>query len=178
MRFPETPIMEPLFRLFRKINLPLGQYQFQDKHGNSTLYYNGINQRRVDASDTASAWEITSVPSPWGEIGWKANVSNVVEPFAKKLIEDYTKTDSKKGWELMMKYDRYSMKAYMAGNRSDTDPEQLDKRGLMPYPMDVVNWCETFDKSSGWYDRALSETVLEDLAFQWDNKPFGWKYIV
>ncbi|KAF9062669.1 hypothetical protein BDP27DRAFT_1368643 [Rhodocollybia butyracea] len=182
MRFPETTIMEPLFRLFRKINLPLGQYQFQDKHGNSTLYYNGLNKRRVGAPDTASDWEIESVPSPWNEIGWKANVNNIVKPFAKKLIEDFNKPIGEDGcddgWTLMMKYDKYSMKAYMAGNQSDTDPDNLDRLRLMPYPMDVVNWCETFDKSSSWYDRALSETVLEDLAFKWDGKPFDWKYII
>ena len=77
----------------------------------------------------------------------------------------------------MMEYDQYSMKSYMAGNRSDTRP-WLDKEGLMPYPMNVVNWCETFDKSSGWYDRALTETVLETLAFSWDGEPIDWKYIV
>ncbi|EUC58754.1 L-amino acid oxidase, partial [Rhizoctonia solani AG-3 Rhs1AP] len=47
-----------------------------------------------------------------------------------------------------------------------------------PLPNDVVNWCETFDKSTGWYDRALSETVLESIAFGWqpgpDPPPVDW----
>ena len=29
----------------------------------------------------------------------------------------------------------------------------------------VVNWLETFDKSTGWYDRGLTETVSETIAF-------------
>jgi hypothetical protein len=29
----------------------------------------------------------------------------------------------------------------------------------------IINWCETFDKSTGWYDRALTEQVSEALAF-------------
>lgn len=33
-------------------------------------------------------------------------------------------------------------------------------------PQDIT-WCETLDKSTGWYDRALTETVIENLAFQW-----------
>ncbi|KAG2125132.1 hypothetical protein DEU56DRAFT_962934 [Suillus clintonianus] len=39
--------------------------------------------------------------------------------------------------------------------------------------VDVVNWCETFDKSTGWYDHVLSETVLEAIAFGWHTGPDG-----
>lgn len=77
----------------------------------------------------------------------------------------------------MMQYDQYSMKAYMTGNRTDTQP-WLDKAGLMPYPTNVVNWCETFDTSSGSYDKALTEAVMDTLAFSWDGKPFAWKHIM
>ena len=179
MRFPKTDVMKPLFDLFDEISLPLGDYQFKDKLGNSTLLYNNVNQKRRtdDEPITPKDFDITGVsPAPWGQLGWKANVDNVVDPFADALIEDF-KTGGTKGWELMMKYDQYSMRAYMAGNRSDTSPD-LDKMKLMPYPLNVINWCETFDKSSGWYDRGLSETVLESLAFTWDKNPIDWKYIV
>lgn len=30
-----------------------------------------------------------------------------------------------------------------------------------------VNWMETFDNSTGAYDRALTEVVLEAVAFGW-----------
>jgi len=34
-----------------------------------------------------------------------------------------------------------------------------------------IHWCETLDKSTGWYDRALTETVIEGLAFNWPITP-------
>lgn len=178
MRFPKTAVMKPVFDLIERIGVETGDYQFKDKLGNSTLYYNNINKKRPAPNTPTKPqdFEITNIPnSPWGELGWEENVDNVVKPFANRLIEDFEKKE-KDGWKLMMDYDKYSMRSYMAGNRTDTAP-WLDKKGLMPYPLDVVNWCETFDKSSGWYDRGLTETVLESLAFSWDGKPIDWKYI-
>ncbi|KIP05274.1 hypothetical protein PHLGIDRAFT_128999 [Phlebiopsis gigantea 11061_1 CR5-6] len=181
MRYPDTPIMKPLFDLFRKIDLKLGEYQFSDIAGNSILYYNNINRKRSVSPITPQDFEITGVPArPWGELGVEANLSNVTRPFADRLIRD-VETGGSEGWELMMRYDQYSMKAYMAGNRSDAHPEDvpdIDAAHLMPYPINVVNWCEAFDTSSSAFDKALTETVLESLAFAWDGSDFAWKYIV
>ncbi|KIP01104.1 hypothetical protein PHLGIDRAFT_123663, partial [Phlebiopsis gigantea 11061_1 CR5-6] len=179
MRFPNTEVMQPLFDLFAKIGLRTGQYLFKDRRGNSALLFNDVQRKRADGPVTPQKFDITGVPpEPYGNLGWEKNVANVVEPFSKRLIHDF-RTKGDRGWEVMMDYDKYSMRAYMAGNRSDKDKyDGLDELNLMPYPLEVVNWCETFDKSSGWYDRALSETVLEALAFSWDGKPIDWKYIV
>ena len=179
MRFPKTEVMQPVFDLFDKIGLKTGEYLFKDRHSNSAMLFNDIQRRRTEDPVTPQKFEITGVPAePYGNLGWAKNVANVVDPFADRLIHDFT-TNGKRGWEIMMEYDQYSMRSYMAGNRSDKDRyDDLDRLNLMPYPLEVVNWCETFDKSSGWYDRALSETVLEALAFSWDGKPIDWKYIV
>ena len=42
---------------------------------------------------------------------------------------------------------------------------RLDGRHLVA--LDDLAWVEAHDKSTGWYDRALSETVLEAIAFGW-----------
>ena len=42
MRFPETPIMEQLFRLFDDLELKKLDFHFEDRHANSTLLYNNI----------------------------------------------------------------------------------------------------------------------------------------
>lgn len=34
-----------------------------------------------------------------------------------------------------------------------------------------VRWCETLDKSTGWYDRGFAETIIESLAFNWPSTP-------
>ncbi|KAL5522354.1 hypothetical protein ACEPAG_8370 [Sanghuangporus baumii] len=143
MRFPKTPLMDPL--------------------QNSTLYYNSVLVQRANHRGNPEDFGISDITGhTWPEL-----VKNVIDPLAKELAKDVTsETDSNAGWKLMMEYDKYSTRAYMAGNRSDARPE-LDKLGLMPYSLEAVSCCETFDKSTAWYDRGLSETVLEALAFTW-----------
>ncbi|EKM51234.1 uncharacterized protein PHACADRAFT_263265, partial [Phanerochaete carnosa HHB-10118-sp] len=52
----------------------------------------------------------------------------------------------------------------MAGDRKDYDAK-LDELNLLPCPLNVVEWCETFTSSTSSYDRALTEIVLDSLAF-------------
>ncbi|KAH9835191.1 FAD/NAD-binding domain-containing protein [Rhodofomes roseus] len=183
MRFPDTPMMKRTFHLFKKLteeaNLSLIDYIFESP--NSTLLYNGKIMKRASSTQDPTAWDVRNIPSQYAQEGWSALVNNVVDPFVKQLAEDI-KRDDKKGWKLMMEYDQYSTRAYMSANRSDTRPE-LDELRLMPYPTPVVDWLEMFDKSSGWYDHALSETVLETLAFNFppsggnEEKQVEWRCI-
>ena len=154
--------MRPLFALFETIGIQTETFYFKDRDGNSALLFNDIPRQRIDGPVTPQDFNITGVPaSPWGDLGWQENMANVIQPFAQKLIKD-AETGGKDGWKLMTKYDQYSVKAYMAANRSDTG-DSLDKQGLLPYPINVVNWCETFATASGTFDKALSESVLENL---------------
>ena len=54
-----------------------------------------------------------------------------------------------------MEFDKYSTRAYMA-------VAYQPKIDIPPRPLstDVINWCETFDKSSGWYDRLVNPSSL------------------
>ncbi|GJE93599.1 FAD-dependent oxidoreductase [Phanerochaete sordida] len=185
MRFPKTPIMAPVFELFERLKLRKLKYYFDDREGNSTLFYNNVLRQRHGGNLVPEDWKIMGIPPRWGARGVHANVSNVVEPFKRRLIED---ADSEKdsantsgnssgapalGWGLMMEYDVYSTKGYMSGRRSDWRPD-LDELKLMPYPLKVVEWCDTFHGSTSSFDRALTETVLDSLAFEYDNEPFEW----
>lgn len=177
MRFPDTPIMKPVFDLFRLLkeheDLELLKYYFKDRYSNSTLFFNDIVRQRSDVPILPKDFRITGVPArPWGELGVDANVSNVVQPFKDRLIED-VETGGSDGWQLMMDYDVWSSRAYMAGTRGDYRP-YLDRLRLMPYLLGVVHWCETFDGSTSSYDGALTENVLDSMAFQYNDKPFDW----
>ncbi|KAL5496076.1 hypothetical protein ACEPAH_3169 [Sanghuangporus vaninii] len=163
MRFPKTPLMNPVFKLFNRLGIwekdKLIPYIFESP--NSMLYYNSVLVQHDKHRGNPEDFGISDITGhTWPEL-----VKNVVDPFAEKLAEDVN-AGGKAGWELLMKYDKYSTRAYMAGNRSDALPE-LDKLGLMPYSLEAVSCCETFDKSTAWYDRGLSETVIETLAFAW-----------
>ncbi|KAF8147675.1 flavin-containing amine oxidoreductase-domain containing protein [Crassisporium funariophilum] len=89
------------------------------------------------------------------------------------MLYNDLKNHTHTGWNLMMRNDVYSTRAYMCFKYIPSasfglPPDHLSTR--------VVNWCETFDKSTGWYDRALTETVLEAIAFgEAGDKDVDWK---
>ncbi|KZT10365.1 amine oxidase [Laetiporus sulphureus 93-53] len=169
MRFPDTPMMARAFKLFEQLKLPKDKYFFEND--NSTLLYNNILQPRRSASSYPKPWDI-KIPESFDNLTWNALVDNAIKPFAKKIAQDF-KNNTNTGWKFMMQYDQYSTRAYMSGNREDTKSE-LDRLNMMPYPISVVNWLETFDKSTGSFDKALSEAVLDSLAFAFPVKDIKW----
>ncbi|EKM51142.1 uncharacterized protein PHACADRAFT_199975 [Phanerochaete carnosa HHB-10118-sp] len=176
MRFPETPVMKPVFDLFKQLKVKTLKYYFEDKLGNSTLFYNDIVKKRTEEKKILPQdFNIYDLEDRWAKLGVEDNMSNVIKPFKDQLIKD-AKEGSDKGWELMMEYDRYSTRGYMSDRRSDYRLD-LDEKKLMPYPVDIVEWCETFDGSSTSFDRALTESVLDNLAFRYDDQPTDWHCI-
>lgn len=176
MRFPQIPVMDRVFRLFDypPLNTPdialkakVKPYYFQAE--DAFLSYNGVTvkQNAVPAGDPFhGASVIQDVDSqPYIDAGAKAIADDVIEPFATRLLEDLA-NGTHSGWDYLMSFDHYSTRAYMSTEYRPSDklPVKLPDKALST---DVVNWVETFDKSTGWYDRALSETVLEAIAFGW-----------
>ena len=177
MRFPEISSMSRVFHLFEYPPLnsngialakKLRPFYFKGAANNDTLFsYNGITvvQNALPAGDPFQAGAVIQDvdPQPYIAAGTKAITDDVIAPFATRLLDDL-KNQTTSGWEYMQKFDKYSTRAYMT-----LAYRPSPKLGLpdAPLPTDVVNWCETFDKSTGWYDRALSETVLEAVAFGW-----------
>jgi len=60
--------------------------------------------------------------------------------------------------KLFSETDKFSMRTYMINGKPGMDPKD-------------VNWCETVEDPTGWYDRSLTQTVIEDLAFDWPVTP-------
>ncbi|KEP46404.1 L-amino acid oxidase [Rhizoctonia solani 123E] len=184
MRFPKTDFMERVFKLFRyppfkgELEKKLQPYYFVAEKKNAFLDYNGVtrlqNQPRLPDPFKAAAVITSENKEKYITVGYEKIVNDVITPFATGIFNDLQKgTD--KGWQKMMAYNKYSTRAYMSIKYSPTPSLGLPE---CPLPDDVVNWCETFDKSTGWYDRALSETVLEAIAFGWqpgpDPSPVKW----
>ncbi|KAG2029886.1 hypothetical protein BDR03DRAFT_936773 [Suillus americanus] len=182
MRFPKISSMQRVFNLFDY--LPLNKdgislktkvklFYFVGGGNNNTLYsYNGVTVRQnaMPPSDPFKAdhviQEVVS-SNPYIAVGVKAIMDDVIGPFATRLLDDL-KTGGTDGWEFMKNFDHYSTRAYMQLKYIPSPSLGLPNKSLST---DVVNWCETFDKSTGWYDRALSETVLEAVAFGWHPGP-------
>jgi len=70
--------------------------------------------------------------------GVDACLAAAYEPYKVALATDITK-----GWELLMKHDGLSTRAFLLE--------------VMKYPWAVVQWMETRDTSTGAYDLAFSE---------------------
>ncbi|KAG1769915.1 hypothetical protein EV702DRAFT_1202695 [Suillus placidus] len=117
-------------------------FYFVGGGNNNTLYsYNGVTVRQnaMPKRDPFKAGQMikdVSNSNPYIAVGVKAIMDDVIGPFATRLLDDLK-----------------------TGGSEELRPV-FDSRSLST---DVINWCGTFDKSTGWYDRALSETVLEPL---------------
>ncbi|KAK2462142.1 hypothetical protein APHAL10511_005840 [Amanita phalloides] len=196
MRFPRIESMRRVFHLFEhceqvnsgdiQLKAKLRPFYFVGAANNGTFYdYNGVNIKQTDAPNPrgntfndADVIQDTS-SAPYLNAGVNNITDDVITPFATRLLDDL-KTGGQDGWNYLMKYDKYSTRAYMALAYQPSD-ELLAKYPQLPrspLPTDVINWCETYDKSTGWYDRALSETVLEAIAFGWQpggqTRPTEW----
>jgi len=138
-------------------------YYYKAKSGGTFLYYNNERYQVPAANPNPPNFNARAmgVESEYIKVGVDNIVGDIVEPFARMIMED-VEQGTDKGWEIMKKNDKYSLRAYMSFKYI---PSINLKLPPMHLTTNVINWCETFDKSTGWYDRALTEQVLEALAF-------------
>ncbi|KAG9122927.1 hypothetical protein FRC07_000492 [Ceratobasidium sp. 392] len=170
MRFPDTDLMKKTFDLFRNtLKLPLQPYSIsQDKN---YMYYNNIRKRKSEVA-TAAAWEDDpfKVCGSLKDEAAKRNPSDIlyeaVKPWLLDLKEAHKIQDpenrDKALWAIFDKVDKYSTRSYLA------------EKG---YSETMINWIETMSFGTGWFDRAFIETVMEELAFQYDkpsSKDLDW----
>ncbi|EFI26657.1 hypothetical protein CC1G_15428 [Coprinopsis cinerea okayama7 len=168
MRFPlprkgEKNPHTRLAKLFELLGLDLLDYIFTTNEGR--LYYDGVYAKIGDTNPSFRAEQL-GVSKCYIDCGYKALCRDIIDPLAKYLLDDMN-TGSDAGWkEFKKKYDRYSTRSYLQFEYKPS--KALQDKFHIPdehLPTAVIDWLETHDKSSGWYDRALSETVLEALAF-------------
>ncbi|KAG9127559.1 hypothetical protein FRC07_012304 [Ceratobasidium sp. 392] len=176
MRFPDTSVMAPTYKLFKELGIPLLDYHMSC--GDTRMYYNNRHFKRSDATGQdfgASISEKGNVPDAWAAIGYAELMKIACRRFVDALKENYDD-----GYEQLMVYDEYSTRAFMAFVKLDeyTNPKTGVTYLEKPlYPTTVINWLETMSFSSGWFDRAFSETILELLAFADGNSQTQWRCV-
>ncbi|KAJ3510580.1 hypothetical protein NLJ89_g4592 [Agrocybe chaxingu] len=171
MRFPlpeqdpfgnyKSGIMQRVGNLFNYLKMQdkLLPYYFKSNGSPGFQYFNGVRARIGDGADFDAP--SLGIADQFIKNGVTAIVDDVVGKFAAGIYEDL-KTGGEEGWQDMMAHDAYSTRAYMAFKYIPSPSLDLPEAH---FSTRVINWCETFDKSTGWYDRALTETVLEAIAF-------------
>ncbi|KIJ44562.1 hypothetical protein M422DRAFT_47293 [Sphaerobolus stellatus SS14] len=127
------------------------------------MFYNDIRERISNVTPMTQTFKASEmgVDSEYSKIGPGPIVDDVLKPFANGIFNDILHNETA-GWERMMAYDQYSTRGYMSLVYTPTDFATLPQT---PLPPPIVNCLELFDKSSEWYDRGFTETVLEPLAF-------------
>ena len=153
MRFPDVPFMKRVFDLARNRNLPVKLIPYimdmppESRH--TFLCYNGHSKRNDASSLTGDPFEVSSyVQELRTPEDAERKVSEVLRPFRDPFrpqadgkapnIADAMK-------KLFEKAAGYSMRTYMSKVHKMKNSE--------------ISWCETLDKSTGWYDRALAESA-------------------
>jgi hypothetical protein len=151
MRFPDTPVMDKTFELFKKLKIKLLPYNLRDDE--NWLVYNDIRYKRKDI--TAKIWSTDpfkvgqsnggTVPDEWAKQDPSELLSRMIQPFIDTLI----KNPEEELKRIIEKYDHYSTRSYLA------------EKG--PYPPAVINWIETMSVGTGWFDRALMSANFPHL---------------
>lgn len=195
MRFPHNKIMDMTFNLFNRVDIGSvdknGQpskklVNYRMDSDNTVMYFNNI---RVTKSDPPQLDPFKfQIPKDYLEYKYKsltgasALFEYAIGPHKAAISKDFVA-----GWKSLMNYDGVSTRTYLMFMINDPTLPEEKKGGEnigTPYPKsglpsDVVQWMETMTYSSGWYDRGFTETVLEDLDFNFvdeaGNKlPVNW----
>ena len=149
MRFPDTPFMKRTFDLARNHGLPVTLIPYIKETSNSFHFFNNVRTKnQVSDLTEADPFRVS------GHVDPKLASRAAVQEKVTKMIEEFRNLFAPKPSgnqpdiaeamaELFEKTNAFSMRNYMI------------KEGMTPRD---INWCETIDKSTGWYDRALTES--------------------
>ncbi|KAG1879144.1 hypothetical protein F4604DRAFT_1880092 [Suillus subluteus] len=147
-------------------------YHFTSKRQGHFLYF---NDQRYQVSQTSRPPDFRAremgVNSQFIAAGVENIVQDVIRPFAKDLIKDLEQ-NVHSGWRNLMKHDAYSLRSFMSLKYTPSASLQIPRTHLST---NVINWCETFNDSTGSYDRGLTEAVLVALVESQTLEDVEWK---
>ncbi|PVF94248.1 FAD/NAD(P)-binding domain-containing protein [Serendipita vermifera] len=175
MRFPHIVLMDRVFDLFDRIGIQhlLKPYKFFEE--NNLMYYNNIGpitkKKGDNKADHFNVAESKSGPIPdeYADLGAKHWIDEVYRPFREefKKMKDIPKSDVnsllepfEKLWKMITAYDHLSMRSYLLSSGPNKPKESPG-----PFPQPVIDWLETFDAGTGWYDGGFVESVMHALDF-------------
>jgi len=191
MRFPDSPIMERTFSLFKILGMekrdlspppPIGSlipYYLENKNGEPWSYndiakwgqYAAIRDKAAD-KDPFEVDKDRRIPFDVFQHSPGNIVKAAIEPLRKKLREDLDsiKPESE-GWKLLMKYDQLTTRQFLGlpPPLPPVQPPPVNPPPPPPYNYPTIEWLETFNSTTGGYDGAFSETVLGSLNFDFNS---------
>lgn len=118
-------------------------------------YFNGIREPVSSAPKGPFGAKEMGVGDDYIRAGVDAITSDVIEPFARMLIQDIESGKST-GWEVLKANDSHSLRSYMATKYLPSVHLKLPPQHL---PSNVINWCRHVE-GSPYFDHALAAVVL------------------
>ncbi|QRV73417.1 Flavin containing amine oxidoreductase [Ceratobasidium sp. AG-Ba] len=159
MRFPDTPIMKKTYELFKNLKIRLLEYKISNE--TNWMVYNGRRFSKKQIADDPKIWSqdpfrisVTNggtVPDKWAY----QDPGEILEKELKPFIDKLAKNPNSALDELIDEFDHFSTRSYLASKG---------------YPPALISWIETMSAGTGWFDRALIETILEEMAFKYNRK--------
>ncbi|KAG9125255.1 hypothetical protein FRC07_008382, partial [Ceratobasidium sp. 392] len=151
MRFPNLPWMRPTFGLISYLDIDMIEYIMKDGNGNNINSFNGVTKMNRDLH-----YSPQNDYDPFGT--GLSGLTGSPDEMAKAKIGSFMSglvADWATGWNTMMSSDEWSTRGYMTLSSQAT------------YSDDVVSYLETFNSSTGLYDCALTESVMDALDFDY-----------
>jgi hypothetical protein len=156
MRFPRTPFMERTFDLAERRNLPVKLIpyimQMAPPSPHTFSFFNNARVNNQDSNVTGDPFNVHAYvndPNLRTPSGVSRHVATVIQPFRDLFRAPAgAQPDIATGMEnLFTATNIFSMRSYMF-------QLGMDAR--------AISWCETLDKTTGLYDRALTESTYLD----------------
>ncbi|KAG8985254.1 hypothetical protein FRB90_004851 [Tulasnella sp. 427] len=125
-------------------------YLFDSVFNNTFYYYNGVRTIGNNPIGTYD-FQATGVDPRLLAIGAKTLLKEqVLDDFVPQILHNL-RHGGHSGWDHLERSDKYSTRGYM------TIVKNLDEV--------TVDWIESMTFGTGWFDKALSELVIEYIAF-------------
>ena len=157
MRFPRTPFMKRTFDLAEKRKLPVELIPYINQmvppSANTFSFFNNARINNQDSNVTGDPFNVrtyVSDPNLRTPGGVSRQVATMIQPFRDlfRTSSSGVQPDIATSMEaLFTATNKFSMRSYMF------------LRGMSAKS---ISWCETLDKSTGAYDRALTESTYLD----------------
>ncbi|KAB8253768.1 hypothetical protein BDV32DRAFT_143456 [Aspergillus pseudonomiae] len=155
MRYPDIPIMRRTFDLFKRMNIKPITYYLQGKNCPQRFNDRTVLPTSVAETDPfhVSVAKGGSVPNNVVD-DWNALLENSFGPYKEAMRENF-----EVGFKMLLQVDDYSTREY------------LKRRGKAPnftgYDFYSIQWMETQNTSSGLFDQAFSESVMDSFDFDY-----------
>ncbi|KAB5590640.1 bifunctional amine oxidase [Ceratobasidium theobromae] len=164
MRFPSTPLMAKTFELFTAIGVTPDPYTFS--HEQNILFFNNIRIKRGDIKWKDDPFKVGQanggvIPDEFAKQDPSELLSSRIRLFINGLVNNY-----ETGLQDLLEFDHFSTRSYLTT--------------IARFSPALVDYIETMTTAPAG-SIGLLQTVLEELAFKYNNKPefqsIKWKLI-